>query len=133
MTPAAPIRGVIDTPILVDYRAGEPNALAFITAIRLHRFPEFSQMSALVLLANAPNLADFNALGMFFTISTIHDLTVRIARRAQRILEAVTPPSPLTADDAIVAATAIEHKLPLYTLDPSRFASVAGLTVLRPY
>jgi predicted nucleic acid-binding protein len=125
--------GVIDTPILVDYRAGEPNALAFVGVIRAYRQPEFSQLPALVLLANAPDQADHNAVRLFLSISTVHDLTVRIARRAKAILESLVPPSPLTADDAIVAATATDHKLPLYTLDPPRYAGVAGLSVLQPY
>jgi predicted nucleic acid-binding protein len=133
MNTPTPLRGLIDTPILADYRAGEPNAVAFIGAVRLQRLPEFSQLSALVLLANAPNLADFNAVSMFLTISTVHNVTARIALRAQDILESLTPPSGLTADDALIAATAIEHSLPLYTLDPNRFAAVPKLTAARPY
>jgi predicted nucleic acid-binding protein len=129
--PVAP--GVIDTPILVDYRAGEPNAMAFIAAIRLHRQPEFSQISALVLLSCALDQIEHNGVRLFLSISTVHSITAQIARRSQAILHFITPPSPLTSDDAIVAATAIEHKLPLYTLDPPRFAGVARLTVLQPY
>ena len=125
--------GVIDTPILIDYRAGEPNAVAFISAIRLYRLPEFSQLSAMALLAHAPNQADYNAVRLFLSISTVHALTVRISRRAQTILEAIKPPSPLTPDDAIVAATAIAHKLLLYTLDPPKFATVGGLSARSPY
>lgn len=69
----------------------------------------------------------------FVKFFTVYSHTARIVRRAQAILEALTPPSPLTADDAIVAATAVEHKLTLYTLDAARFAGVAGLTALPPY
>jgi predicted nucleic acid-binding protein len=58
---------------------------------------------------------------------------VRIVRRAYHLLDSHPPPAPLTADDAIVAATALIRKLPLYTLDPGRFAAVPGLTAARPY
>jgi len=50
-----------------------------------------------------------------------------------RLLEVLPPPDPLAADDAIIAATAIEQSLPLYTLDPARFANVSGLATLQPY
>lgn len=52
---------------------------------------------------------------------------------AQAFRDTLTPPSLLTTDVAIVAVTANEHKLPLYTLDPARFAAVAGPTALSPY
>ena len=56
-----------------------------------------------------------------------------IARRAVDLLTATPLPTVLTPSDAIVAATAIEHSLPLYTLDPARFATVPGLATIRPY
>jgi predicted nucleic acid-binding protein len=54
-------------------------------------------------------------------------------RLVMSLLSAVPLPTLLTPSDAIVAATAIEHSLPLYTLDPARFASVPGLVALKPY
>jgi predicted nucleic acid-binding protein len=94
---------------------------------------EISQISAMVLLADAPDAAMRTRLGMFLSWCLIHSVTARLVSRAFRILERLPPPAPLTADDAIVAATAIQHSLPLYTLDPGRFAAVPGLTAARPY
>jgi predicted nucleic acid-binding protein len=45
----------------------------------------------------------------------------------------LAPPTRLTPLDALVAATALAHKLPLYTLDPNRFAAVPGLSAISPY
>ncbi|HJZ58613.1 MAG TPA: hypothetical protein VKE74_26970 [Gemmataceae bacterium] len=126
-------RGPIDTPILVEYRLGGPDAVRFITAIRLTGRPELSELSAMVLVANCQDTADLQGLGWFWPGANIHRITARISQRAFRILERLTPPVPLTADDAIVAATATVHKLPLYTLDPGRFAAVPGLSVLQLY
>ena len=69
----------------------------------------------------------------FLTLLTVHTVTANTMRRAQRILESLPPPCGLTPDDAIVAATAIEQSLPLYTLDPARFANLPGLVAIKPY
>ncbi len=133
MNPAPPGRGLLDTSVVIDYREGWPDPIQLFTAIRAVRLPEFSQVTALALLARCRTAADRVSEQVFLQISDIHGVTARIARRAQDILESVALPTLLTADDAIVAATAIEHKLPLYTLDPARFAGVAGLTAITPY
>ena len=77
--------------------------------------------------------AELTYLRAFFSLSRVYSITARISRRAFEILGRQSPPAGLTADDALVAATALDCKLPLYTLDPGRFSAVAGLTVLRPY
>ena len=48
-------------------------------------------------------------------------------------MQVTSPPVPFTPGDAIVAATALELKLPLYTLTPARFATVSKLTTIQPY
>jgi predicted nucleic acid-binding protein len=133
MEPASIPRGVIDTPILVAYREADPDAVAFITAVRATGQPEFSELSAMVLVARCAAAAELAALGWIFYGATVHRITAPISRRASRVLRSLAPPCGLTADDAVVAATAIEHTLPLYTLDPTRFAGVTGLTATRPY
>jgi predicted nucleic acid-binding protein len=127
-------RGLIDTPVLIAYREGWPDAVGFITDLRQAGIlVEVSQLSVMALLAWCRDAADRGAVDIFFGSAQIHLLTAKIMRRAQLTMETTTPPSPLTPDDAIVAATAIDHKLPLYTLDPARFAGVAGLSVHQPY
>jgi predicted nucleic acid-binding protein len=60
-------------------------------------------------------------------------MNAAILRRAFQILDSVYSPSPLSPADAIIAATALIHKLPLYTLDPGRFGIVPGLNCIPPY
>jgi predicted nucleic acid-binding protein len=126
-------RGLIDTPVLIDYRSGEPNTVAFMAAIRTIGRPQFSELSAMVLITNCADAAELVNLRWFFHGSDTYRITARISERAFNILDRLPPPCGLTADDAIVAATAVEHKLPLYTLDSARFAAIAALTALRPY
>jgi predicted nucleic acid-binding protein len=133
VTPAPPARGLIDTPVLIAYRDGWPDAVAFLAAVRQNGQPECSQISALALFAWCQDAMDVSAVRAFLALTTVYAVTAQTMRRALRILERHPPPMGLTPDDAIVAATAIEQSLPLYTLDPARFANVTGLAALQPY
>ena len=125
-------RGLIDTDVLIAYREADPDAVQFIRAIRLTGLPELSQLSALALFAWCRDASAVIAVRAFLTVATVHGVTAYTMRRAVRLLESLAPCG-LTADDAVVAATAIEHSLPLYTLDPARFAAVPGLNAIQPY
>lgn len=126
-------RGLIDTPILIAYRDGLPDAVAFFTAVQKLGRPDCSQISALALIVWCQDALDLAVIRGFLTLLTVHSVTAHTMRRAQQLLESLPPPCGLTPDDAIIAATAIEHSLPLYALDPTRFAHVVGLATLRPY
>ncbi len=128
-----PPRGLIDTSILLAYRDGQSAAEQFLNAVRAGGLPELSQISVLALIVWCQDAIDLGAVQAFLSAATVHGVTALTMRRAQRILERHAPPVPLTPDDAIIAATAIEHSLPLYTLGPARFAAVPGLTAIQPY
>jgi predicted nucleic acid-binding protein len=132
-TPTPIIRGLIDTPILIEYREGVPDTAQFVDNIRALGLPDISRLSVFVLVARCQSTWERTALLSFFSASTIRSVKASTINLAERILDGTTPPSALTADDAIVAATAVEHKLPLYTLDPPKFAAVVGLTTIKPY
>lgn len=126
-------RGLIDTQVLIEMRAGLADAHRFAIALMRSARIELSELSAMVLVAWCPTPVALQKELSFLGNSVLHRITARISQRAFRIIEGFPPPCGLTADDAIVAATAIEHRLPLYTLDPARFAPVSGLNALRPY
>ena len=133
VTPSPVRRGSLDTPILADYRDGHSDAAQLVADLRLLGFPDLSQISVLALFARCIDPREVAGVQVFLKVSNVHSVTAQTMRRAQRLLESLPPPCGLTVDDAIVAATAIEQSLPLYTLDPSRFAAVSGLTTVRPY
>ena len=126
-------RGLIDTPILLAYRNGAPDAVTFFAAVQQVGRPDCSQISALALIVWCQDALDLSVVQGFLTLLNVHVVTAHTMRRAYRLLESLPPPCGLTPDDALSAATAIEHSLPLYTLDPARFAHVPGLATLRPY
>lgn len=126
-------RGVVDTALLIAIRDGDQNAPLFAVAMLRHHPIEVSELSAMAVIARSPGAAELQQELAFLANSRVHRVSASTSRWAFRILQRLPPPCGPTPDDAIVAATAIESNLPLYTLDPARFAAVPGLTATRPY
>lgn len=133
MNPAPPVRGLIHTDVLLDFRQGWPAPLAFVTSVIPTRKPDITALSAMQLVVNCPTASDLTSLQYFFSGCEIHRLSALISRRAFALVESLALPTTLTPDDAISAAVALQNGLPLYTLDPPRFSAVAGLTTIQPY
>lgn len=130
---SAIVQGVVHTAIMMDLVRGHPAATPFLLALNQRGGPQFSRVTAIEMLRECRSDAERLLALRFIGTSTVLDLTDAIAQRAFDLLTAVPLPTPLTASDAIIAATAIEHSIPLYTLDPARFAAAPGLATAKPY
>lgn len=130
---SAVVPGLIDTGVMLALFGGHPAATHFFVAMNKLGRLRFSRLTTMELLFACRSDADrAQVLSRLVHMST-EELTDVIARRAGDIITTIPLPSNLTPSDALVAATALELSLPLYTLDPARFAAVPGLTILRPY
>lgn len=125
--------GLVDTQLLLDILNATVEATQFVLQTYPAALVQVSEFSVLVAFASARDASEYAERETFFTRNVVHALTARVARRARKLLSSPPVPSPISADDAIVAATAIEHSLPLYTLDPARFANLPGLVAIKPY
>lgn len=56
-------------------------------------------------------------------------ITEAITLRATELMESLTLSHGLQMGDALIAATAIEHQLPVFTANVKHFGAVAGLAV----
>lgn len=118
------VQGVVHTAIMTDLVRGRPLATPLLLALNKLGGPPFSRVTAIEMTRECQSDAERSLAPRFIGTSTTPDLTDAIARRAFDLL---------AASDAIVAATAIEHSLPLDTLDPARSAAVPGLATGKPY
>jgi predicted nucleic acid-binding protein len=125
--------GLVDTKLLLDILNATVEATQFAMEIFPSTLFQVSEFSMLVALTTAKDANEYAERETFFQRNVVHGLTARIVRRARKLLSSLPAPSPITADDAIIAATAIEHSLPLYTLDTTRFANLSGLATIKPY
>ena len=130
---SAIVQGVVHAAIMMDLVRGYPPATPVLIALNPIGGPQFSRVTAIDMLRECQSDAERTLALRFIGTSSVLDLTDAIAQRAFALLTAVPLPTPLTATDAIVAATAIEQSLPLYTFDPARFAAVPGLATAKPY
>ncbi len=87
-------------------------------------------LSALDVVASATDLEDHQKRREFLENTVVLSIPITVVRSAEKLFWTTALPTRLTADDAIAAITALNVKLPLYSLDPERYAGVPGLTVL---
>jgi predicted nucleic acid-binding protein len=124
---------LIDTEVVVSWAQGYPPATLFFLARNKLGAPQISRLSALGMLASCPTDRDRGITLRMIQSVQLMDITDAIIQRAFDLLTTTPLPTLLTASDAIIAATALEHSLPLYTLNPTRFTAVPGITTLQPY
>jgi len=125
--------GVFAADLLRAIRTSESAAVTFVLAYMKQRRMAVSEWSAIKLIADAADTRDAASIKLFLGGCDVLSISAKISKRAYKLIAGFAPPSPLSPDDAIIAATAIIHKLPLYALDPARFAIVPGLAALQPY
>ncbi len=122
--------GLLDTDILLASRQMDDAAVEFVQRVREFGNPQISEASVLALLAWCPQPDDRLALQPFLRPMVIHTVSAVVSHKAVSLMSDLSPPCRLTPLDALVAATAVLRKLPLYSLDPDRYAGVPGLAVL---
>lgn len=122
---------MFDTPLVLAYRAGVPDVISFFAAwTASSRIVAMGTATALAVLAGSIDPRDWKQRFDFLENSFVFPLGVKVSERAEWVVMGLPIPTELTADDALVAATALIHDLPVYSLDPDRYSAVPGLTAL---
>jgi predicted nucleic acid-binding protein len=119
---------LVDTDVLIWHLRGYAQA-----AHRLDRLTPLtlSAMSYLELLQGMRNKEELTAVQKMFALrqANVLPLTAAITQRATELMTTLTLSHGLQAGDALIAATALEHQLPLLTGNAKHFAPIAGLQV----
>ena len=126
-----PQRGILDTSAVIDLGQLDPAALPhepFITAITL------AELSVGPLLASseeqrAARLAHLQQAEADFEPLPFDAPAARAFGRVASELRASGRKPAARAYDALIAATALAHGLPLYTANPDDFAGISDLDV----
>ena len=128
-----PAPGLIDTNVLIDLTRRRPAAMAFIAPHMAARSPDISAVSVMELIEGCRNGKELADLQPFLAAFQVHHLTPSISAAAIGHMQSFTLSHGLDTPDALIAATALELGLPIYTLNTKHFQMIPGLTVLRPY
>ena len=119
---------LVDTDVLIWHLRGYPNAtrrLDELGALTL------SAISWLEVLQGIRNKAELVAVKKMLDkrSARLLPVTEAITLRATELMESLTLSHGLQIGDALIAATAIEHQLPVLTANVKDFGAVAALTV----
>jgi predicted nucleic acid-binding protein len=118
----------VDTDVLIWHLRGYPQAtrrLDELGALTL------SAISWLEVLQGMRNKAELLAVKKMLDkrSAKLLPVTEAITLLATELMESLTLSRGLQMGDALIAATAIEHQLPVLTANVKHFGAVAGLTV----
>lgn len=124
--------GVIDSNILIDAMNGIADAFAFLEEQQMAEI-QISIVSAMELIAGCRNKIEMTELQRFFQKCTFLPVTATISQVAFQLMESFYLSHGLTLPDALIAATAIEHDLALYTRNTRHFRMISQLKINQPY
>ncbi|MBK7617015.1 MAG: type II toxin-antitoxin system VapC family toxin [Burkholderiales bacterium] len=119
---------LVDTDVLIWHLRGYSQAtrrLDQLSALTL------SAVSYLEVLQGMRNKAEFIAVQKMLQRrqATMLPVTEAITRRATELMEAMTLSHGLQMGDALIAATALEHGLPVLTGNVRHFAAIPSLLI----
>jgi predicted nucleic acid-binding protein len=117
---------LVDTDVLIWHLRGYPQATQCLD--RLAQL-NLSAMSYLELLQGMRNKEELAAVQKMFALrrANVLPLTPAITQRATELMSTLTLSHGLQAGDALIASTALEHQLPLFTGNTKHFAPIPGL------
>ena len=119
---------LIDSDVLVWLTRGHPGAAARLRLIHSWRI---SVVTYIELAQGCRNKAELERLkkGLAQQGTRILPVTEAISEQAARLIDQHTLASGLQLGDALIAATALEHHLPLLTGNTKHFAPIPELTI----
>ena len=124
--------GVIDSNILIDAMNGIVDAVAFLEE-QQETEVQISIVSAMELIPGCRNKAEMRELQKFFQRCTLLPVTTTVSQAAFQLMETFYLSHGLILPDALIAATAMEYNLPLYTRNTRHFRMIPRLKVSQPY
>jgi predicted nucleic acid-binding protein len=119
---------LVDTDVLIWHLRGYPQATRRLDELGVLTL---STVSYLEVLQGMRNKAELLAVKKMLErrSARLLPVTEAITLRATELMEALTLSHGLQMGDALIAATAIEHQLPVLTANVKHFSAIASLTV----
>lgn len=125
--------GLTDTDILIDALRAVAAGRQFLTQQQATSEVRISVISAMELVVGCRNARELSQLQRFLRGSRIVPTTAAVSRRAYGLVTAFFLSHRLLIANALIAATALELGLTLYTRNVRDFQMIPGLVVVRPY
>jgi len=130
---ANPTAGLTDTDILIDAFHNVPQALAFLAGQQGAGGVAMSIISAMELVAGCRNALELSHLQRFRQTITVWPVSGAASQDAFHLMGSFLLSYGLLIADALIAATALEQGLTLYTRNVRHFQMIPGLVLVQPY
>jgi predicted nucleic acid-binding protein len=119
---------LVDTDVLIWHLRGYPQATRRLDALDALML---SAVSYLELLQGMRNKAELMAVKTMLQrrAASVLPVSEAITHRAIALMESLTLSHGLQMGDALIAATALDHALPVLTANVKHFRIIEGLTV----
>jgi predicted nucleic acid-binding protein len=133
MASAGPAVGLVDTDVLVDAQRNLAAAVKFLGVQRQAGGVQISIVTAMELVVGCRHNLDLTMVQKFLQQTLVLPLNEQVSRTAYGLMESFFLSHGLLIPDALIAATALEQKLALYTRNVRHFQMIPGLIVVPPY
>jgi len=130
---AAAPTGLIETDILIDGGRGFPDGVNFLAAQRAAGGIAISIVSAMEMVVGCPDPQSVARVKAFLAAVRIVPISGTPSIQVLQWMEQFSPGYDLAIPDALIAATAVDQPLPLYTRNTRHFQMLPGLQLIRHY
>jgi predicted nucleic acid-binding protein len=119
---------LVDTDVLIWHLRGYPNAMRRLDELGSLTLSAISWLEVLQGMRNKAELVAVRKM-LAHRAATLLPLSEAITVRASELMEAITLSHGLQMGDALIAATALDHGLPVLTANVKHFSAVQGLKI----
>ena len=124
--------GIIDTDILIDATNGNEDAISFLVSQQVVGI-QISIISAIELVVGCRDKVELTQTQKFLQDCIVLPVTATASQIAYQLIESFYLSHGLIMADALIAATALEHDLTLYTRNTRHFRMIPELKINQPY
>ena len=126
------VPGLTESIAIDDLRGFSPSH-SFVRSLYVAGEFRVSIVTSMEAVQGCRNSTDLRHMLEYLAQATVVPLSGEIAEGGLELMRTFTLSHGLTIPDALIAATALEHGLTLYTRNARHFQMVPGLIVVRPY
>ena len=119
---------LVDTDVLIWHLRGYPQATRRLDELGALTLSAVSYLEVLQGMRNKAELVAVKKM-LQHRAATLLPMSKAITQRAIELMESLTLSHGLQIGDALIAATALEHQLPVLTANVKHFSAVEGLKI----
>jgi predicted nucleic acid-binding protein len=121
---------LVDTDVLIWHLRGYPQATRRLDELGALTLSAVSYLEVLQGMRNKAELVAVKKM-LAHRAATLLPVSEAITRRAIELMEAITLSHGLQMGDALIAATALDHGLPVLTANVKHFGAIQGLNAIQ--